>query len=32
MKQFFDHYLKGTPAAKWMVDGVPQTKKGGPIQ
>ena len=32
MKQFFDHYLKGTPAPKWMIDGVPQTKKGGPIQ
>ena len=32
MKQFFDHYLKGTPEAKWMADGVPQTKKGGPIQ
>jgi dienelactone hydrolase len=32
MKQFFDHYLKGTPAPKWMVDGVPQTKKGGPIE
>ncbi len=23
MKQFFDHYLKGTPAPKWMTDGVP---------
>jgi dienelactone hydrolase len=32
MKQFFDHYLKGTPAPKWMSDGVPQTKKGGPIE
>ena len=32
MKQFFDHYLKGTPAPKWMTDGVPQTNKGGPIQ
>lgn len=32
MKQFFDHYLKGKPAPKWMTDGVPQTKKGGPIQ
>ena len=32
MKQFFDHYLKGTPAPKWMVDGVLQTEKGGPIQ
>jgi dipeptidyl aminopeptidase/acylaminoacyl peptidase len=26
--QFFDHYLKGKPAAKWMVDGVPATSKG----
>jgi dipeptidyl aminopeptidase/acylaminoacyl peptidase len=32
MKQFFDHYLKDAPAPKWMTDGVPQTKKGGPIQ
>jgi len=32
MKQFFDHYLKGTPAPKWMTDGVPQTRKGGPIE
>jgi dienelactone hydrolase len=32
MKQFFDHYLKDGPAPKWMTDGVPQTKKGGPIQ
>jgi dienelactone hydrolase len=32
MKQFFDHYLKGTPAPKWMTDGVAQTKKGGPIE
>jgi dipeptidyl aminopeptidase/acylaminoacyl peptidase len=28
MKQFFDHYLKGTPAPVWMTDGVPQAKKG----
>ena len=21
--QFFDHFLKGTPAPKWMTDGVP---------
>ncbi len=28
MKQFFDHYLKGTPAPQWMIDGVPQTRKG----
>jgi dienelactone hydrolase len=32
MKQFFDHYLKGSAEPKWMVEGVPQTKKGGPIQ
>ena len=32
MKQFFDHYLKGKPAPKWMTDGVPQMKKGGPIR
>lgn len=32
MKQFFDHYLKGAPAPKWMTDGVPQTKKGRPIE
>jgi dipeptidyl aminopeptidase/acylaminoacyl peptidase len=31
MKQYFDHYLKGMPAPKWMTDGVPQIKKGGPI-
>jgi dipeptidyl aminopeptidase/acylaminoacyl peptidase len=27
MKQFFDHYLKGTPAPKWMTDGVSQVQK-----
>ena len=32
MKQYFDHYLKGSPAPKWMTDGVPQTKKGSPLQ
>jgi dipeptidyl aminopeptidase/acylaminoacyl peptidase len=32
MKQWFDHYLMGAPAPKWMTDGVPQTKKGGPLQ
>ena len=32
MKQFFDHYLKGAPAPKWMTDGVPQLRKGDPIQ
>jgi dipeptidyl aminopeptidase/acylaminoacyl peptidase len=28
MKAFFDHYLKGTEAPKWMREGVPQVKKG----
>ena len=32
MRQFFDHYLKGAPAPKWMTDGVPQVKKGGVIE
>ena len=27
MRQFFDHYLKGTPAPKWMTDGVSQLDK-----
>jgi dienelactone hydrolase len=26
--QFFDHYLKGTPAPKWMLDGIPARLKG----
>jgi dipeptidyl aminopeptidase/acylaminoacyl peptidase len=26
MKEYFDHYLKGAPAPKWMVDGVPRLK------
>lgn len=26
--QFFDHYLKGAPAPKWMTTGVPATLKG----
>jgi dipeptidyl aminopeptidase/acylaminoacyl peptidase len=25
--QFFDHYLRGAPAPKWMTDGVPYLKK-----
>jgi dipeptidyl aminopeptidase/acylaminoacyl peptidase len=25
--QFFDHYLKGAPAPKWMTDGVPYLRK-----
>jgi hypothetical protein len=32
MKQFFDHYLMGKPQPKWMSDGVPQVKKGAPIE
>jgi len=32
MKQFFDHYLMDKPAPKWMTDGVPQVKKGRPIE
>src|SRR6202012_2865777 len=23
MEQFFNHYLKGSPAPKWMIDGLP---------
>ncbi|WP_127132076.1 alpha/beta hydrolase family protein [Pseudoflavitalea rhizosphaerae] len=26
--QFFDHYLKGAPAPRWMTEGVPATEKG----
>ncbi|MDA1080398.1 MAG: prolyl oligopeptidase family serine peptidase [Gemmatimonadetes bacterium] len=29
--QFFDHYLKGAPAPKWMTDGVPFLAKKLPI-
>ena len=25
--EFFDHYLKGAPAPKWLSDGVPYLKK-----
>jgi dipeptidyl aminopeptidase/acylaminoacyl peptidase len=32
MKQYFDHYLKDAPAPRWMVEGVPQTRKGSPIE
>ena len=32
MKQFFDHYLKGTPEPEWMKNGLPQVKKGAPIR
>ncbi len=26
MREFFDYYLKGKPAPKWMIDGVPHLK------
>jgi len=26
MKEFFDHYLKGAPAPKWLTDGIPYLK------
>lgn len=28
MRQFFDHYLQGAPAPKWLTEGIPATKKG----
>ena len=28
MRQFFDHYLQGAPAPKWLTDGIPATVKG----
>jgi dipeptidyl aminopeptidase/acylaminoacyl peptidase len=28
MTQFFDHYLKGAPAPRWMTEGVPARVKG----
>lgn len=28
LAQYFDHFLKGAPAAKWLADGVPATLKG----
>jgi dipeptidyl aminopeptidase/acylaminoacyl peptidase len=28
MQQFFDHYLMGTPAPRWMKRGVPAVEKG----
>jgi hypothetical protein len=30
MKQFYDHYLKGTPAPEWIVNGIPFLKKKTP--
>ena len=32
MKQFFDHYLMGTPMPEWMKYGLPQVHKGEPIR
>ena len=28
MQQFFDHFLKGEPAPRWIVEGVPAIEKG----
>lgn len=28
LSQFFDHFLKGAPATKWIAEGVPATLKG----
>jgi hypothetical protein len=28
--QFFDHYLRGAPAAPWMTEGVPYLRKSEP--
>lgn len=28
LHQFFDHYLKGEPAPRWMTEGIPATRKG----
>jgi hypothetical protein len=28
LAQFFDHYLKGAPAARWITNGVPAVQKG----
>jgi dipeptidyl aminopeptidase/acylaminoacyl peptidase len=28
MTQFFDHYLKGAPAPRWMTQGIPAALKG----
>lgn len=28
LSQYFDYYLKGAPAPKWMIDGIPATEKG----
>jgi hypothetical protein len=28
LAQFFDHYLKGAPAPKWMIQGIPAKLRG----
>ena len=28
MRQFFDHYLLGEPAPKWLIEGIPALEKG----
>jgi hypothetical protein len=28
LSQFFDHFLKGAPAAKWIREGIPASLKG----
>jgi dipeptidyl aminopeptidase/acylaminoacyl peptidase len=28
MRQFFDYYLQGKPAPKWLMEGVPAIEKG----
>jgi len=30
-QQFFDHYLMGQPAPKWMVEGLPASQKGSTL-
>jgi dipeptidyl aminopeptidase/acylaminoacyl peptidase len=32
MKQYFDHYLMGTPMPTWMAEGLPQVRKGEAIK
>jgi dipeptidyl aminopeptidase/acylaminoacyl peptidase len=32
MKQYFDTYLMDKPMPKWMAEGLPQVRKGGPIR
>jgi hypothetical protein len=28
MRQYFDYYLQGKPAPKWLLDGIPAVDKG----